>query len=346
MIEKSAWHNSVLKSRVIVLAGAGASAPLGMPTMDEFFKLLNFKDSFLEGAFSALDAPQKDIEGILGRLAYYEALQDQVLRDDNLRKVVSGVDGIKGLASAAKVCRERIFDRIVATYGRLSNEAKTKAESLYKNFYLTLLESAGNDPRVLPIFTTNYDLTFEAIRERSPDFGFCTGLSLQGEDRIWDPLAYEMAKDHPFAIFRLHGCSHWMKDKQTERIFYQALPDRKDLTAKQPCILYPVPGKDDRLDEEPFRTGYRYLELCLRIAKIILIIGYSGRDSGIQKLLSDALEVDSERLLIVVSKGATLRPEFNDLKKRCRQFWHIERGIEEKSYLALQHVRDFRDSGQ
>ena len=33
---ETAHHKALLQSRVVVLLGAGASAPLGMPTMDRF----------------------------------------------------------------------------------------------------------------------------------------------------------------------------------------------------------------------------------------------------------------------------------------------------------------------
>jgi len=79
-----------------------------------------------------------------------------------------------------------------------------------------------------------------------------------------------------------------MRLRSDGTISFQAYPDTKDSDFREPCLLYPIPGKEDRIFDQPFRAAYRHLELCLLEAKTIVIIGYSGRDPVIRAYLKEA----------------------------------------------------------
>lgn len=111
-------------------------------------------------------------------------------------------------------------------------------------------------------------------------------------------------------------------------MFFRRFPDIGDAEIREPCLLYPIPGKEDRIFEEPFRTAYRHFELCLLAAKTIVIIGYSGRDPIIRAHLKEALELDPVKKIIVVTGGKQLRPELEELKASCQDFVHLPDGIE------------------
>lgn len=337
--DRTDWHKSpemkpykaLLRSEILVLTGAGASVPLGMPAMDGFYRRLRPDlREWAEVIFNSFEEQNNDLEFLLGRIAYYEHLREDSQRDEHLNKNIVSTSALGVLVAKGKEVRENIFDTIVNSYGRLSPEAKEKAAELYRDLYYKLLPEDGTQPRVLPIFTTNYDLTFEGIRDLSKHFKLCNGMSGAGEYGVWERNSYREQEDYNFAIFRLHGCSHWVRDKGSRdgELAFQARPDRRDLANKEPVILYPLPDKDSRLEEEPFRTAYHHFELCLEAAKAIVIIGYSGRDKVVQRYLAEALKADPNKKFVIVSKGPTLRQELQDIIPQANIAAYIRGGIE------------------
>jgi hypothetical protein len=341
----SAWYNALPYSKIIVITGAGASVPLGMPAMDGFYKQLDPGwQNWISPIFESFGSDKKnDLEELLERLTEYEQLKILATHDGKVRNTVINLGAANDLVDQSRQFREHIFDRIVATCGRITGQPKQKAVGIYRQLYLDLLDATGNSPKVLPVFTTNYDLTFEAIRELVPDFTLCNGLQSMGEDRVWSSTTYRKQELYNFAVFRLHGCSHWFRFKSdgTEQIIYQALPDRRDIENKGPCILYPLPGKDDRTHEEPFQTGYEELRRCLMsdFCKTIVIIGYSGRDEIVQGYLRDASVKDPEKRFIVVTKRDQFPEGLAKAIPKLNRLAHLRGGIEyckERVIQALQ----------
>lgn len=324
----SGWYRSLSYTQLVVITGAGASVPLGMPAMTGFYELLDPANrSWALRILKSFKEAGNDLEFLLGRIAFYEQLRNEVARDAVLKERIT--EGNLGeLVQQVVPLREKIFDTIIRFYGRLSPQAAQKAVELYKDLYLQLLEAAGNSPLVLPIFTTNYDLTFEAIRDSLSDRKLCNGLEPRGEYSVWAPEVYKKQFDYSFAVFRLHGCSHWFQDKSSGEIVFQPLPDRRDPENKEPRVLYPVPGKDERIDEDPFRTAYEHLRVCLAAAKTVVILGYSGRDLTVQRCLSDALIADPQKKFVVVTASSQLRPELAAVIPKQNIIAHIGGGIE------------------
>jgi len=263
----------------------------------------------------------------LTRLDWFLDLREQYKKDRQFSQFVNDTR-LNQVSDEASTLKEDIFRTIIRIYGELSSEAENKAVEMYRELFFVLLTEASNDPRVLPIFTTNYDLTFEVLRDGAPDFKICNGLTWKGEYRVWDPLTYENG-DYSFAIFRLHGCSHWVRRVDVGDIVFQPAPDRDDLTAREPTILYPGPGKSVDIHRDPFQTAYKYLAMCLKNANTVLIIGYSGRDEAIQARLREALAVDPGKRFIVVTKHDELpnylAAIFSDTSVRIT---HLRGGIE------------------
>ncbi len=337
----SSCYQALKLSRILVITGAGASAPLNMPAMDNFYKVIDPSwDDWISKLLQGFPEKGNDLEFLLGHLDFYEDLRDKCVRDPHLRNVLPP-DRLDSVLGAARNIRERIFDTIVTTYGRLSPQAKKKAIRIYKNLYFRLLEATQNEAKVLPIFTTNYDLTFEGLRDEASDFNICNGIRREGDFASWDPTAYETQDDYRFAIFRLHRCSHWMKDKGENggEIIFQARPDRRDLQNKEPCILYPVAGKEAKISEEPFGTAYKHLQTCLNAAQTVVIIGYSGRDVAIQRYLEEALARDEAKNLVLVTKGKKLRPELQAVIRRAKNYRHLHGGIEANTESVLKAVQ-------
>jgi len=312
-----------------VLTGAGASVPLGMPAMDGFERILSENQRQLLKQIRPPNTTTawNDLEELLERLTFYEDIDVRHRRDPNLQIWIRFISG-RDTGNIARQLKNGIFQGIIERLGLLDEQAAEIAESLYKPLFLDLLGSATNDSAALPIFTTNYDLTFEAIRDRSLDFTICNGIRGMGESFRWSQKAYEETRDYKFAIFRLHGCSHWMKQRSTGRIFFQPLPDTRNPETREPCVLYPLPFKETRIYEQPFRCAYFHFEQALVSAQTIVIIGYSGRDPAIQFRILEALEHDRTKRIAVVTGNDEVRPEFDEIKTQCAEFKHFVGGIE------------------
>ena len=311
----------------MVLTGAGASVPLGMPAMEGFFSLIETQHHPLaKEIISAASQGSNDLEYLLGKLTFYETVLGEASRDKVFQTWVR-FDTRRNLGSQAQELKEHVFERIVRRYGRLSEAGTKLAAEIFLPFFRRLLPAAETNPPVIPIFTTNYDLTFEAISGGDRDFRICNGMRPEGMSFRWDPDEYRN-RDFNFAIFRMHGCSHWMKEQGTDRIFYQESPDRRGRTYHEPCVLYPIPGKENQIFDDPFRTGYWYFEQALAAASRIIIIGYSGRDPVIQAYLREALQKDSSKRLFIITRKDPLRAELAELAKLSKFSTPIYGGIE------------------
>jgi hypothetical protein len=321
-------YRALLRSKVILLLGAGASAPLGMPTMDRYKDLIDARyHGIADKIFDANKDKENDLEFLLGRLTLYETIASERASDTNLQRWLN-LNSHQPCQDASQF-KKHIFERIVRGYGQVSPQAKDKAVYIYSTLINGLRRLTGSHPPVLPIFTTNYDLVPECVRDGTSGTHYCTGIGGSGEMKRWSRELYLRAR-YGVAVFRLHGCSHWMVEKDSRDIIFQALPDTAAPEYREPCVLYPLPGKETRLDEEPFRTAYQHLETCLRSAKVIVIIGYSGRDPFIQVALREALESPRQKQLIYVTGSGDLKPgPIESLKSHAHAFEHIGGGIEE-----------------
>jgi hypothetical protein len=328
------YQTSLEKSALLVLTGAGASVPFGMPTMAEFRTHIDTQWTDLVDQIFP-NKKEFDLERLLGVLAFYEEILDQYSRDPMLHSWIQFI-GRSDLGGRARGLKNHVFDRIIELYGHVPLERQEKARVLYLPLYRDLLELCGNEPQVLPIFTTNYDLTFEALRRLDSGFTVNDGIRDVGYDREWAPEHYQGAMNYKYAIFRLHGCSHWMKNNHTGRILYQSQPDRKDPGNKEPAVLFPLLGKEVAVPHEPYATAYSYFRECLRAAHVILIVGYSGRDPLVQQYIADSLRRDTDKGIIVISKGNELRQEFKTFERFLgRQVKHVAGGIEDCNVSEL-----------
>lgn len=324
---RSPWFKALHQSKIVVLTGAGASVPLGMPAMRGFFATLDARWRSEAQRFVGWSSESKDdLEFLLGRLDWWRKLRQENNRDTTFRSAVNP-QKLKENVELAEGLREVIYRSVIDTYGELSPDARAKARSIYRDFFFELQQMALNHPKVLPVFTTNYDLTFEAISKEDPKFRMCNGLDNSGYYSEWNPDVYKRG-EYEFAVFRLHGCSHWVRRLADGKILFQPIPDRDNLLLREPCILYPEPGKDSQVSSEPFSIAYENLRLCLRAATLIIIIGYSGRDEAIQEALRGALYADPDKKFILVTMGRADSKPLESILDGGKILAHFDEGIE------------------
>jgi hypothetical protein len=177
-----AEYTSLLKSKTLVLTGAGTSVPFGMPAMDGFLEIIKGDEFQQLAKLIVRDGPsgKPDLEYLLGRLTYYRNILHEWQRDKVLQGWMQLSD--KKLGERAGQLRDHIFEQIIRRYGRLTQDARKKAAQFLFPLLIMLRQTAGNNPLVLPIFTTNYDLTYENLSAEVSDLSICTGMVREGPD--------------------------------------------------------------------------------------------------------------------------------------------------------------------
>jgi len=326
-------RKALTRTEVVLLLGAGASKPLGLPLMNDFWQIL-YNRPFLDRARRALDKAKEvhniktgdngypDLEGILDLVEtyyrYYEIMfNDPVFKwdmyDDEMKKywlfpsqepkkknyIQSHIKNDIELSLGISEARDALYQALFSEFSRSLDSREVSY------LYDPLLEMLSRrfTQQFVPVFTTNYDLVLERYGE-NPHVFLETGFERQGGRLIWSPSLFEMfvpKGDRPINIvlFKLHGSISWRKEKEQivdYGLFVQGGPG-------DTALIYPTQTKEYP-NEEPFKTAYRYLEDCLSNAGFFIVVGYSFRDRIINGLVNEALEKNA-RLRVISIFGET-----------------------------------------
>ena len=291
------------KLKVIVFAGAGASARLGMPTTPQFVEKLN---GIWPGAKTLIQQCRKYRVPTGDRRTDNEPVDAEELRDWLLAieehaetlDVLSttppyGRDGKGGARQAGaqnfvKEIRIRFDDIIRETYGEVNGG---QAYNHYAIFLNALMEF---DVSLLPFFTTNYDLVLESLGDYQ-DFAWRieTGVERQGTSSVLNmDLFKNTSPNRPtINLFKLHGSTDWWLNSESNKIEFV----RFGITPPShyhELLIYPTRTKFEQTAAEPFSLFYDKLRsyLSSRSVHTCIVIGYSFRDSKINELFLPAME--------------------------------------------------------
>jgi len=150
----------------------------------------------------------------------------------------------------------------------------------------------------LRIFSLNYDLCMEHLN--SADFRIETGFGGIGPKFPWDWERFDDSNAGPtlpeIYLYKLHGSINWKRDsgrnliclQQTESI----LPEQMDL----------IFGRDFKLEAADPYLFYTYeLRKYSLETKVIVCIGYGFGDQHINKILTQAMQRDEAKRLLVIA---------------------------------------------
>src|SRR5579862_3209351 len=144
----SAWYKKAMRSPVIVLTGAGASVPLGMPDMCGFLGVLDKRHHVLANSvFSNATAGAFDLEHLLGKLELFIAFDEAAKQYTKTSQTLKQPD-FDDLIAEVKSLREDVFNKIISTYGRLNASQTKRVTEIYKDLYAGLLCCTGEKPWV------------------------------------------------------------------------------------------------------------------------------------------------------------------------------------------------------
>ncbi len=179
------------------------------------------------------------------------------------------------------------------------------------------------------IFTLNYDLCLETalVYEKVQ---FTTGF----RDGLWNSGCFQQTDR--VRIYKLHGSFGWVRDPQTLLLY-----DRDNALGRSDVLFM----SDDTPDDLVFATETKlqalqpYLWLthefseAVTAAKYVVIVGYNFGDEHVNQIVGQAMAVDPEKRLLVVSPN--FEPSSLEHAKGITYYQERVIAIKEKAREAL-----------
>lgn len=160
-------------------------------------------------------------------------------------------------------------------------------------YYGNLFNFQNQYQYALRIFSLNYDLCIE----KNIPSGKSLERGFDRTDRLWSWKPFEPPMDEPnIYLYKLHGSIDW--ERQDDRLRLKEL----DTTSPNPDLIFGTDYKMQYIDPYLFYF-YEFRKYSLE-AKVIVSIGYSFRDQHINGILTQALRMDANRRIIIVSPDA------------------------------------------
>lgn len=174
-----------------------------------------------------------------------------------------------------------------------------KDYSTAAHYYEGLLELRRSLDFPLRIFSLNYDLCLEKCAS-------CSDVIVErgfDENRNWDWRLFDHNPDDPkdIYLYKLHGSMDWTYEN--DQLTYH--DDCSGIT--EPALIFGTSYKLEYRDPFLF-LSYEFRRWALE-SRIIVVIGYGFGDEHINTFIRQALQSDTERILLAVAPGDENRSE-------------------------------------
>jgi len=169
---------------------------------------------------------------------------------------------------------------------------------------LFLRKIARRQPRLsrTQIFTTNYDLAFEAAASNA-HFNVIDGFGL-GAAQAFDGSAFDLdvvrrrrgealsLEPNVFHLLKLHGSVDW--DEIGGQVYRRANP-------KVPVLIYPAQNKFQMAFRSPYLESMSRLQMALRMPDVtVLVVGFGFNDAHIAAPIESAVRSNVGLRMVVV----------------------------------------------
>lgn len=310
---------------VAVLTGAGASKPLGLPTMENFLDK-NFRHRPPDAEKRILDmavnwanrvSGTQDFELIYTAVDRLARMEQGDLVSLPFAPPVNGKRGFKFQNSSssyvvedfsktrqhASNLRDR-FNQFV--HERVGDVDAEEAAALYLPLFKMLFQFQAGASDLL-FFTTNYDRAIESIWEAglndqldlAPELedGFTTRnqhIGLQFDDSLYD----KKLGDDKYRVYlhKLHGSLNWV------RRHGEVVRSPTDNYVEQNAVIYPL--RKHQEIEQPFSALLDRFEYILSQIDLLLVIGSSLRDRHLRDTLEKAMRERSTLKTVIHDPNA------------------------------------------
>ena len=295
---------------IVLLLGAGASAEAGIPTSDQMIRKIEeflvgdkewrvFADLYnhvksaiyysagLHGRFN--DKVNYNIETLVNTLYELEKYEEHPLYPF----IAAWNSRFEGLAKRGFSQVRKFRGQILKALKKWMCPENTSSGDYYRG--LATLQRELNFP--LPIFSLNYDLCVERLKDR--EFRVEAGFAGFGNEHVWDWERFEDMSANPppqIVLYKLHGSVNWKRNDETKQLF--SVEQVESVDAGRMEVIF---GRDFKLEAaDPYLFyAYEFRRYTLA-AKLIVTVGYGFGDAHINKMLAQGLADDPHRQLLVV----------------------------------------------
>jgi len=329
-------------ANTILFFGAGASAPFGIPTMQQMVE--DFETSLLPGNKAEEQVLYQDIRAFLsetlGRPIDLEAVFTIV---DSIINWSSDKMGIAALYHAMRASPrakegalaslkppstdtvrtarslEADFESFVKNACQIREGVSTRIDEVYKNFFDSIGAVVGgtnfqgqtgrSQVVVGPMFTTNYDAVLEHYWLDLVRVSLNTGFTYDNVAGMLvsspDSFRPNFVGQNDLRLFKLHGSITWYMDDYG-RLTEQRVPPQGMRTVTGRKFTGQVmlyPLEEKDLFVEPYQTMFLMLNRELAAAKHWIVVGYSFGD----RILRDIFIQNSrpETILLLLHPNAS-----------------------------------------
>ena len=302
------------ESEIGLFLGAGASLFAKYPLMEELTEkvLPRVDDKRVSSAISRL-GKTCDIEVLLDHLDWIFEIVEYLSSDEGLRTALKLEDlAAENINSANNEYRRAIEAIRMEIFNVLDSIELDigKCNGVYNAFFSSIYEAIGciSNNRVIPILTTNYDCIIEDIEGHTQLANIVHDgwIHNPGERRegIYAHLDEIPApKDEKWvAILKLHGSLRWYYRKDNpKKMKYEREVDAIRSDTYLPMVIPPKSRKArEYSSHDYYEKIFRNAEIVLSTIKVLIIIGYSFRDSAINEMFKKCIANNTNLRFIVI----------------------------------------------
>ncbi|WP_136513639.1 SIR2 family protein [Geomonas edaphica] len=321
------------KDEVIFLLGAGASVDAGIPASCGMISKLEtlLKTPSWKGFESLYNFVKSAIiygDGIKGKFEYGNFNIERLVNTlDELRKSDEHplFPFIGSWNPKLPEVTDNTFEKLGAFRTKIVEELSQQwVHSEYDEHSqyfegLSRFQKRYNHP--LRVFTLNYDLCVEkSCKESGVERGF-------GDDKYWDWKIYENEAqlENNIFLYKLHGSIDWIRDGG--KLTYKD----KGIPSEQIEIIFGTTYKLQYIDPFLF-FAYEFRKRLMTEVQLLICVGYGFADEHINGIISQALNGDHSRKMLVISPfdpkmaDETLQCIRNTLKLSCNDnitMWNL-----------------------
>lgn len=296
------------KTKFVFLAGAGASSDIGYPTLDDLMLqavigndeiadlIRRVRDSitirrFGTAVFEEMIVKIKDYIRISSLLRSDYVLKEEINQISS--DIINGKVEVKFNKSLVKC-----YDILVKSYG--PNVINKNSKDFYS--LVELLIAIANENKVIHIYTTNYDCTYQVLASNCNDLSFFTHINNQDghfQEMVWHNIRKDLVGKLLPEVFvhRLHGCVAWFNKIDVDGgsgYTYEMLGAGGDaqmeiLNEELSTMCIKLVASQLLGTNRTFASSFDEFSQHLKTINTLVVWGYSFRDLEVTRQINQAL---------------------------------------------------------
>ena len=298
-------------SKIMIFTGAGASAALDMPTTAQFIEKLNSRWKNLKSILSIYQEHHKlsQVSTNKKNPIDSEYLRDWLFELKKSGKSIQDLSQFQPINTNIGVITNAVpfVDSLIKDFDLFTRGCYTEIDpnKAFRHYEPLLQWLEQGQFSYVPIFTTNYDLVFESLKD-CPEcrWHIETGAKQGGTRVSLDFKQYDQlsTNKNTITVYKLHGSTDWWLNQKNGQII-QVPVDNTPPPNCRDLMIYPTRSKFEQIKEKPFAFYYGRLNsyLSSQVTKICIVIGYSFRDQFINEEF--AIAIKNGLSLIVIDKN-------------------------------------------